>query len=88
MTNLESRETTVPAVGEKWRRIGGKQVVVIHRVWTICGCDSVTMHAYDPRHDGAYEEIALRALPTHGGSWWTVLPEFLKRFEQADTDGR
>lgn len=79
MTPLPDQSDAIE-VGQMWRRIGGKQRVSIRRVWTICGCDSDVMHAYRPEH-GSAAVTALRARPTHGGEWWTVAPEFLKRYQ-------
>lgn len=76
----DSEHRTELREGQVWHRIGGKQIVRIARVWTICGCDSPTMHHHMPEH-GAEPVTALRANPTHGGSWWTVEPEFLARYE-------
>jgi hypothetical protein len=70
-----------PVVDETWARIGGKERVRIGRIWTICACDSPTMHGYRPEH-WAGSVDAVRCHPRHGGpSWWTVMPEFLKRYE-------
>ena len=75
-------EDGAPKVGEIWKRRGMRERVRIGRVWTICGCDSVVMHAFREDHD-ACKVGAVRCHPRHGGkAWWTLVPEFLARFDR------
>ena len=80
-------EPGAPKVGEIWRRKGMKLRVRIGRVWTICGCDSVVMHAFREDH-GAHLVGAVRCHPCHGGkAWWALVPDFLERFDREEPDG-
>jgi hypothetical protein len=68
-------------VGETWQRRHGREVVRVGRVWEICACSYPVMHGFDPEH-GAGPVEAVRLHPTRGGQWWwTVMPEFLVRFD-------
>lgn len=79
--------SVTPEVGQVWKRRGGKQRVRIARRWTICACDSPVMHHYMPEHNAGSVD-AIRCLPTHGGSWWTVVPELLARYDLEADDAR
>lgn len=75
-----------PVVGEVWKRREGRERVRIGRVWDICGCDGPMMHGVRPEHD-AEPDTMVRCHPLHGGKgWFTVVPEFLARFDRIDAD--
>ena len=83
--SMRGDRTTGPAVGDTWRHREGKRPerVVVNRVWTICGCDSETMHAPIESH-GAEPRLALNVVSAKTGKplWWTLVAEFEKHYER------
>jgi hypothetical protein len=75
-------ENDVPTVGEVWKRCGMKERVRVERIYAICACDRPVMHLPIEEHGNGSVD-AINVQPLHGGSWWwTVMPEFLRRFER------